>query len=71
MVQEGDVIVAADDQTISSFADLRGIIQGKSIGDTIELTVIRDDSNLVDVSVPLVEMQNETTATPEPIISQE
>ena len=70
-LQEGDMIVAADGQTISSFADLRGIIQGKSIGDTIELTVIRDNSNLVDVSVPLVEMQNETTTTPEPIITQE
>lgn len=70
-LQEGDIIVAADDQTISTFADLRAIIQGKSIGDTIELTVIRDNSTMVDVNVPLVEMQNETTATPEPVITQE
>lgn len=70
-LQEGDIIVAADDKTISTFADLRAIIQGKSIGDTIELTVIRDNSTMVDVNVPLVEMQNETTATPEPVITQE
>ena len=70
-LQEGDIIIAADDQTINSFADLRGVIQSKSIGDTIKLTVIRDNSTMVDVEVPLVEAQNETTATPQPIITQE
>ena len=64
----GDVIIGADGTSISAFADLRSIINSKSIGDSITLTVIREN-NLVEVSVPLVEMTNSQTtqATQEPV----
>lgn len=64
----GDVIIGADGTSISAFADLRSIINSKSIGDSITLTVIREN-NLVEVSVPLVEMTNfqTTQATQEPV----
>lgn len=64
----GDVIIGADGTSISAFADLRSIINSKSIGDSITLTVIREN-NLVEVSVPLVEMTSSQTtqATQEPV----
>ena len=64
----GDVIIGADGTSISAFADLRSIINSKSIGDSITLTVIREN-NLMEVAVPLVEMANPQPAqpTPEPV----
>ena len=64
----GDVIIGVDGTSISAFADLRSIINSKSIGDSITLTVIREN-NLIEVAIPLVEMANPQPAqpTPEPV----
>ncbi len=41
-LQQGDVILAADGKPITTEADLRQAIQAHKIGDTMELTVIRN-----------------------------
>jgi 2-alkenal reductase len=41
-IREGDVVIQADDQKITSFDDLLGYIAYKKPGDTIQLTIVRD-----------------------------
>lgn len=61
----GDIIIGADDMSVSSFTDLQNAISSKSIGDTLKLTVVRDNS-ILSVDVELVEMINTTATQPTP-----
>ena len=50
-VREGDVILLADGQTIAQTADLLAVRRTHVIGDTIELTILRDGET---IQVPVV-----------------
>ena len=51
-IEAGDIILAVDGQDISVTADLMAIRRQHAIGDTIVLTVLRDDQTL-DIPVVL------------------
>ncbi len=42
-MQPGDIVVAIDDEPITSAEDLLAVLRGRDPGDEIELTVVRDD----------------------------
>jgi membrane-associated protease RseP (regulator of RpoE activity) len=56
-LEQGDVITSADGDTVSDMEDLHDAISDKSPGDTVSLTVIREDGDggSEDVSVTLGE----------------
>lgn len=61
-LQFGDRIVAIDGTTVSTFADIRNLLTGYSVGDEVTITVARltgtgrtAQSKMVDVSLTLVE----------------
>jgi membrane-associated protease RseP (regulator of RpoE activity) len=58
-LQRGDVIKAVDGNEVSNMSDLRDQLDGKSVGDTLTLTISRDDQ-AQDVTVTL-------GAQPEPL----
>ncbi len=45
-LEVGDIIIGADGTTITTMDDLKNVIAGKRVGGTINLTVIRDGSEL-------------------------
>ncbi len=45
-LRQGDVITAVDGKPIASEADLRGAIQAHKIGDTMEMTVLRNGTQM-------------------------
>lgn len=45
-IKENDIITAVDDTKVSSYADLSKILDSKDIGDTVEVTVIRENETL-------------------------
>jgi len=48
----GDVITAVDGKTVTEFADLASYVIGKNVGDTVQLSVIRDGENItVDITL--------------------
>lgn len=58
VLELGDSIVAVEGVSVTSVADLRPLIEGLSVGDTLHMTVIRGDSE-VDVGVVLAEREGE------------
>ena len=48
----GDVIVAADGKPVRTLNDLFRVLDDHDVGDTIELTVLRDDRE-VEVKITL------------------
>jgi len=53
-LQEGDVVIAADGKPVTTDQELRDAIQAHKIGDTIQLTIIRDGRQST-VSAKLIE----------------
>ncbi len=51
-IEEGDIIVAFDDQRIESFKQFRQVLYSKSIGDVVNITILRNNRE-VTVSVTL------------------
>lgn len=58
-IEEGDIIKKLDDVKISKFSDLSGYLNSKRPGDTVEVTVLRDDSyETVPVTLKKEEIAN-------------
>ena len=53
-LQDRDLILAADGVRISSVEELSAIVRGKSVGDTVTLTVYRNNQQ-IDIEVPIIE----------------
>lgn len=60
----GDRIIAADGKEISSYTELSAVLLKKEIGDTLNLTIVRDNEQM-DVSVTLTEVITDGTVKEE------
>lgn len=58
-LQVGDIIIAANNTTVSSYSDLRSIINEFEVGDTISITVQRDDQ-IITADITLIEKDSAT-----------
>ncbi len=56
-IEAGDVIIAIDDNKVSSFTDLSKYLDNYKVGDTVTITVTRDN-HLMDFQVTLEESTN-------------
>lgn len=56
-IEAGDVIIAIDDNKVSSFTDLSKYLDDYKVGDTVTITVTRDN-HLMDFQVTLEESTN-------------
>lgn len=61
-VKYGDLILSADGKEITGSADLSAVVNKKSVGDTIELTLLRDRREIT-VTVTVVEDIPESSGT--------
>ena len=46
-LKKGDVIIKIDDKTINTFADLNGYINSKRPNDEVEVTILRDEKQMI------------------------
>lgn len=53
-VKSGDLIQAIDNKSVSTTSDVKGIIQQHNVGDTVTLSIVRDNMQQ-DISVTLTE----------------
>ena len=45
-IQANDVIIAVDDKKVDSYADLSKILDSKSVGDKVDVTILRNDQEM-------------------------
>lgn len=61
-LQSGDLIQAIDGTAVTSSTDVKAIIQKHQVGDTINLTIVRNGQQM-SVNVTLTESANQTTSS--------
>jgi serine protease Do len=65
-LQAYDRITAVDGEAVSTYQDLSKILKTHAVGDTVKLTIVRDDKEMdIDVTLGASQNNTETTATPE------
>jgi len=61
-----DRITAVDGESVSTYQELSKILKTHAVGDTVKLTIVRDDKEMdIDVTLGASTNTSETTATPE------
>ncbi|MDA8213133.1 MAG: PDZ domain-containing protein, partial [Clostridia bacterium] len=58
-IQEGDILTEVEGQAVYDFPDLHRILQGKNVGDLVNLSLLRDNAT-TKVVVRLGEMPGQT-----------
>ncbi len=61
-LQLGDRLVAIDGDEIASMSDLQKILQGKKVGDTVDITVARIDGNRTKLYTTQITLREKTAA---------